>query len=425
MLENSESLMPGLLASLQSGQKYKVVTLGTELDSMAELTRLLDTLEIEVCGEQLVNLRKINPASYFGQGKIEEMKTLVEGTSANALVIDVDLSPNQLRNIETLVGKPVLDRSGVILEIFSQHARTKEAKTQVALARLQYLLPRLAHFWNHFERQRGGGATSRGMGEKQIEVDRRLVKDRIAALKTRLKQVERERKTQRSARQDVLKVAIVGYTNAGKSTMLNALTQSKVLAEDKLFATLDASVRMLDPDSKPPIVLIDTVGFIRNLPTTLVASFRSTLEAVCEADLILHLVDGSSDQARDQYEVTEKVLNELGVEEVPRLLVLNKMDRLSSPGARNRAKLAVPGAIAVSALNPEDVKLLRTKIQGHFHKELPEWEVLIPYSESKLEALLHQLASIVVKRHHEKGTYFKVKIANGPAKKMGLERYKL
>jgi GTPase len=263
------------------------------------------------------------------------------------------------------------------------------------------------------------------MGEKQIEVDRRLVKKRIAVLTERLAAIERERKVQRAGRRDVLKVALVGYTNAGKSTLLNALTQSKVLAENKLFATLDASIRALDPDCHPPIVAIDTVGFISNLPHSLVASFRSTLEELEQADLLVHVVDASAAQAREQYEVTENVLRELGVDSKPRITVLNKRDLLGNgPAARNRARLIVPGATAISALERDEVRALREQILNHFRKEMEVWEIVVPYSESRLESQLHAHGSVEVTRHLEKGTFYRLRMEEGWARKLGLEKFR-
>ena len=278
MIENTQSLLP-------NKEDLKAFTLGVEDESLNELDRLLTTLGVETAQRVMAPVRKVVAGTYFGTGKLEEIRE--QGGNIDFFVLDVELTPRQMQNIEKILGKPVLDRNAIILEIFSRHARTSEAKTQVELAKLQYVLPRLAHLWSHFERQRGGGVGNKGMGEKQIEVDRRLVKRRISILSGRLKEIEKERKVQRSSRQDIMKAAIVGYTNAGKSTLLNSLTESKVLAEDKLFATLDSTVRALNPDSHPPVVVIDTVGFIQNIPTSLIASFRSTLEEITQADLIV------------------------------------------------------------------------------------------------------------------------------------------
>jgi GTP-binding protein HflX len=423
MLETTETLLPGLDG--KKAEKLKVVSVGIDREGLEELERLLTTLGVKTAAKLAVTTRRINPATYIGQGKVEEVKQLLTDLGADAVIFDVELSPNQLRNLEKAIGKPILDRPGVIIEIFSQHARTKESKTQVSLARLQYILPRLTHFWSHFERQRGGMPGSRGMGETQIEVDRRLVKDRISVLKKRLAAIERERKVQRSGRKDVLKVALVGYTNAGKSTLLNELTESHVLAENKLFATLDASVRTLDPHCHPPIVAIDTVGFIDRLPPSLVASFRSTLEELEEADLLVHVVDASATQAREQLEVTERILKELKVDETPRITVLNKCDQIKSPAERNKVRLVSPGSVNISALNKGDVKKLRDLILSHFHKKMEVWEVLVPYSESKIESQIHAHGSVEVHRHLEKGTFFRLRIEEEWAKKLGLEKFRL
>jgi GTPase len=423
MLETESSLLPN---SPHSNEKLRVISVGEDDASLDELERLLTTLGVSPAGRIFMTSRRVNPATFIGQGKCTEVKDAVAALNAEAVILDVELSPNQLRNLEKAVGKPVLDRPGVIIEIFTRHARTKESKTQVELARLQYLLPRLMHFWNHFERQRGGGVTSRGMGEKQIEVDRRLVKRRMSVLRERLAGIERERQVQRSGRKDVLKVALVGYTNAGKSTLLNGLTESDVLAENKLFATLDASVRTLDPHSHPPVVAIDTVGFISRLPPSLVASFRSTLEELEEADLLVHVVDVSSTQAREELEVTEKILHDLKVGETPRITVLNKVDRIGDTvAARNRAKLVSPGAVAISALNEGDVRRLRDLILDHFRRNLELWEILVPYSESKLESQLYAHGSVELNRHMEKGTFYRLRIEEGWARKLELQRFKI
>jgi GTP-binding protein HflX len=417
MIENSESLLP-------TG-KLTAFTLGVDDESLNELDRLLDTLGVSTGQRIVAPIRKITAGTYFGTGKLAELKLQADAMTPtiDVFIIDVELSPRQMQNIEKILGRPVLDRAGVILEIFSRHAKSREAKTQVELAKLQYVLPRLAHLWNHFERQRGGGVGNKGMGETQIEVDRRLVKRRIGVLRERLKEIEKERHVQRSSRDNILKVALVGYTNAGKSTLLNALTESKVLAEDKLFATLDATVRALNPDSHPPIVAIDTVGFISRIPTTLIASFRSTLEEIVEADLIIHVVDASSTQAREQYETTVEVLKELKCDEKEKMIVLNKADLLLTPAQVNQARIAVPGAVRLSALDLEAVKKLRTQILDHFKTKMETWDLLIPYTEGKLQSQLQEFGAINNTRYLEKGIFMQVKLDSSLARKMDVKRF--
>jgi GTP-binding protein HflX len=417
MIENSESLLPrGNLIAL---------TLGVEDESLSELDRLLDTLGVRTGIRVNAPVRRIVAGTYFGTGKLDEVKLMAEASAdpIDLFVLDVDLTPRQLQNIEKILGKPVLDRTGIILEIFSRHARTRESKTQVELAKLQYVLPRLAHLWNHFERQRGGGVGNKGMGEKQIEVDRRLVKRRIQILRGRLEEIEKERVVQRTSRENLLKVALVGYTNAGKSTLLNALTESSVLAEDKLFATLDATVRALNPDSHPPIVAIDTVGFISRIPTNLIASFRSTLEEIQEADLIVHVVDASSTQAREQYETTCSVLKDLGCEEKEKIVVLNKIDLVEGAARLNQAKIAVPGATRISSLDPDAVRKFREKILDHFKGKMESWDLLIPYHEGKLQAKVQEYGAIKQTRYLEKGVFLQVMLDSTIARKLDVKRY--
>ena len=414
MIENTQSLLP-------NKEDLKAFTLGVEDESLNELDRLLTTLGVETAQRVMAPVRKVVAGTYFGTGKLEEIRE--QGGNIDFFVLDVELTPRQMQNIEKILGKPVLDRNAIILEIFSRHARTSEAKTQVELAKLQYVLPRLAHLWSHFERQRGGGVGNKGMGEKQIEVDRRLVKRRISILSGRLKEIEKERKVQRSSRQDIMKAAIVGYTNAGKSTLLNSLTESKVLAEDKLFATLDSTVRALNPDSHPPVVVIDTVGFIQNIPTSLIASFRSTLEEITQADLIVHVVDASSEHAREQYETTVEVLKELKCDDKDRIVVLNKMDLLDSPAQVNRAKLVHPGAVRISALDTDAVKRLRDQILDYFKTKMAVFEVVVPYTEGKLLAKIQEFGSINTTKYLEKGIFMQVKMDSALAQKLGVTRY--
>lgn len=414
MIENSESLLP-------AGQ-IRAFTLGVEEESLNEMDRLLQTLGVEVAHKVCSPIRKIVAGTYYGIGKLAEIRDQAAG-KVDVFIIDVELTPRQMQNIEKILEKPVLDRAGIILEIFSRHARTREAKTQVELAKLQYVLPRLAHLWSHFERQRGGGVGNKGMGEKQIEVDRRLVKKRIQVLRGRLLEIEKERKVQRSSRDNLLKVALVGYTNAGKSTLLNALTESQVLAEDKLFATLDATVRALNPDSHPPVVAIDTVGFIQRIPTTLIASFKSTLEEITEADLIIHVVDASSEHAREQYETTCDVLKDLKCDQKETIVVLNKMDLVKGPARLNQARTVMPGAYRLSALDRPAVIALRDKILNHFREKMEVWDLVVPYTEGKLLAKIQEYGAISQTRYLEKGIFLQVKLESTIAKKLGVRKH--
>ncbi|HTL11825.1 MAG TPA: GTPase HflX [Bdellovibrionota bacterium] len=419
--------MFGLEGSLippgKDGARAKAVVAGFDPDSIAEMQRLLDTSDVDMVESQLLVLKKVSPGTYLGLGKVQALEEALVRTGAEFAVIDTDLSPNQVRNLEKAVKKPVLDRYGVILEIFHRHGRTKEAKTQVELARLLYLQSRLTHLWTHFGRQGAGGKGNRGMGEKQLEVDRRILARRVALLKKRLTEIQKERGIRRAARRDVLKVALVGYTNAGKSTLLNALTKSHVVAEDKLFVTLDPSVRMLDPFCHPPLVAIDTVGFIRNLPHGLVASFRATLEELNDADLLLHVVDGSSKTARDEMTVTEEILKDLELDDTPRIVVLNKSDLVDGAGAKNQLRLISPGAIRISALNPGDVDKVRDLVMEHFRGRMEIWEVVIPYAEGKLESQIQAHGQIEAVKYLEKGIFYRLRIDQIWAKKLGLDRF--
>ncbi|MBR4497073.1 MAG: GTPase HflX [Bacteroidales bacterium] len=290
-----------------------------------ELAFLAETAGIVVQRQFLQKLPQAISKTFIGSGKIEEINLYLKDNDVDMVIFDDELAPTQLRNLEKELNHPIVDRTKLILDIFSQRAQTAYAKTQVEMARLQYMLPRLTRMWTHLDRQHGGGTTSRGMGESQIEVDRRIIQSRIAFLKDELAKIDRQMVTQRKNRQSLIRVALVGYTNVGKSTLMNLISKSEVLAENKLFATLDTTVRKVVIDNLP-FLLSDTVGFIRKLPTTLVESFKSTLDEVREADLLLHVVDVSHKNFQEQIQVVSQTIADIGAGDKPVILVFNKID---------------------------------------------------------------------------------------------------
>jgi GTP-binding protein HflX len=294
-------------------------------DYLEELAFLAETAGITTIKKFTQKLDKPDNRTLVGSGKAEEIRLYVKQNDINVIIFDDDLSPSQLRNLEKIFEKKIYDRSMLILDIFSLRAQTAQAKTQVELARSQYLLPRLTNLWTHLERQRGGTGTRGGAGEKEIETDRRMIRNKISKLKERLVQIDKQMQTQRGNRGAMVRVALVGYTNAGKSTLMNLLSKSEVFAEDKLFATLDTTVRKVVIDNLP-FLLTDTVGFIRKLPTQLVESFKSTLDEVREADVLLHVVDISHENFEDHYNTVNQTLAEIGCEEKPTIVVFNKLD---------------------------------------------------------------------------------------------------
>lgn len=330
-------------------------------DTMDELGMLAHTAGTEVAAEIYQRKASLHPGNFLSRGKIEEARDAIAEFEADFLICDEDLSPAQVRNLEEALKVRVIDRSELILDIFAQRAQTREARIQVELAQLRYLLPRLAGMWAHFSRT-GGGIGTRGPGETQLEVDRRAVRQKISVLETRLEKVEQERRTQAARRENSYRVSLVGYTNAGKSTLFNLLTKSNVLAEDKLFATLDTTTRKLFLEKQLSILLSDTVGFIRKLPHHLVASFRATLREVEAADLIIHLVDGSHSSYRRQIEAVEGVLETLLDREIPQLLVFNKMDLVTEPEQELERKISFPDAFLMSAFREDDRTRLKARI---------------------------------------------------------------
>ena len=360
-------------------------------EHLEELTKLVETAGASVVGRVFGKRNAPDAGTYIGKGKAEEIKSLASSTDATLIVFDDDLSPAQARNLEKLIGVKVIDRSGLILDIFARRARTREARTQVELAQLEYMLPRLTRAWSHLERQAGGagGGAKRGVGETQLELDRRIVRTRIAKLKEELKHIEKTRGTQRKARESAFTVALVGYTNAGKSTLFNRLTKGEALAMDQLFATLDSKSAKIAAEMPRETVVIDTVGFIRKLPHHLVASFRSTMEEAVAADLVLHVIDGSHPQYSEQREIGEQVLADLGIERDRMLEVYNKVDRIDEHFAMRRSN-----SVVVSALTGEHIDRLVEMVR---ERERAGGELLtlaIPHAESRLLAKLHEIAEI-------------------------------
>ena len=405
--------------------------------SLEELGRLVKTLGYEVVGHVSQRREGTGAGVLLGSGKLAELAALTggtgvvgsmappptakarqrfEGAKENAapaeaaagprpefVIVDHELSPSQIRNLERATGAQVLDRTGIIVEIFHRHANTREAKLQVEMARLKYVAPRLRESGGGGERQQGKGA-----GETSLALDRRKIRDRLSELKEQLEAVQRDADGRRTGRRDQLRVALVGYTNAGKSSLMRALTGSEVLVEDKLFATLDTTVRALQPEARPRVLVSDTVGFIKQLPHDLVASFRSTLAEALEASLLLYVVDASDPTWEAQLEVSRSVLREIGADAVPSRLVLNKMDRVDAAG---RAALAAqhPDAILLSAHVPADVATLRDTIIAFFEASMVEDVLVLPYAKQGLIGEIYESARVLSEAHDETGRVLSVR----------------
>lgn len=379
-------------------------------EHLSELSQLAETAGIQVVESITQDRRNPDPATYIGSGKVEEVHLAAVAHGAEVILFDDELSPAQQRNLEKEIGKPVTDRTGLILDIFSRHARSRMAKTQVELAQLQYTLPRLTGMWSHFTKQRGGGVNMKGEGETQLEMDKRMIKTRMAELRRELSEIAQQAAVRRKGREDVFKVSLVGYTNAGKSTLMNALTEAGVLAENKLFATLDTTMRQLTLPNGIEVVMADTVGFIRKLPHQLVASFRSTLDEVVDADLLLHVVDASHSEFEAQIEATEGVLAELGIEGKPTILVFNKVDALSEPGLRDRLLAKDAEKALISAKTGDGLHELLQAIQAHQERAFQSVTLMLPHTDGKAMALLHQLGAVLDTQYEAEGVIVKVKI---------------
>jgi len=393
-IQNSEIAQERALLVGVYGPRTPRIQAEEYLDELEMLTRTAGGIAVD---KMLQNRTQPDPSTYIGSGKLRELKNIVGEQQIDTLIFDDDLSPTQIRNIEHETKAKLLDRSGLILDIFASRAKTSAAKTQVELAQLQYLLPRLTRFWTHLSRQQGGIGT-RGPGETQIETDRRLIDKRIAILKDKLEKLDRQRKTQRKGRSGNVRISLVGYTNAGKSTLMNALTDTEVLAEDRLFATLDSTVRRYEMGNYD-VLLSDTVGFIRKLPHDLIESFKSTLDEVREAEILLHVVDVSALMFEDYIEVVDETLDEMGVADDKKIqLVFNKIDTLE-PYRIVELKKQYPEAVFISAERGIGLLKLEEQIRNLIERDFVTETMSIPAAKYEGVAFLHREANILEKKY--------------------------
>lgn len=391
-------------------------------EHLAELGRLTDTAGGEVVGTLVQRIDAPHPRFYIGEGKARELAELVEESEGNLVVFDEELSPAQGKNLEGLLGVRVMDRSELILDIFATRARSSEARMQVELAQLQYLLPRLRRMWSHLSRIRGGIGL-RGPGETQLETDRRLIGLRIGDLRRKLKAVARAREVQRKSREGHFRASLVGYTNAGKSSLLRALSGADIFVEDRLFATLDSATRSVDLGAGYEALITDTVGFIRKLPHHLVASFRSTLEEAQEADVLLHVIDASHPDWEEQRAVVLEVLHDLGLNDSDKVLVFNKVDRIThdeqeSLMQRIRSLEATP-AVFVSALDPESLEALRETLRARVRGRLAEVLVRIPFADGEAIATVYREGEVTDRTDEPQGVSLTARLPKGLLGRLG------
>ena len=414
------------LVKIEKARLEKAFLVGVELksrspgdirESLAELAELSQTAGAEVAGEGIQKMESLNAATFIGPGKADEFSRFCKEHRVDTIIFDDELSPAQSRNLERIFNCKILDRTALILDIFAQRARTREGKLQIELAQLQHLLPRLTRFWGHLSRQSGGIGMRGGEGESQLEADRRKVSERIDRIQRDLEAVRRQRGTQRAGRQRSLwpLASIVGYTNAGKSTLLNRLTGAGVLAKDVLFATLDPTTRRLKLPTNQNVLLTDTVGFIKKLPHGLVEAFKATLEEVVQADLLLHVVDISHPQAEEQIAAVNAVLAEIGAAEKPTIMVLNKVDRLNgngtgTVGALNRLQENYPHAVAISAVTGEGVATLLAEIGTQLRPKREFLELRVPHEQAAVIARLHAVGQIISRSYRGPAARFKARI---------------
>lgn len=396
--EDQRALLLGIYQNKEARQEAQSL--------LEELEELVDTLGVPVGDRQMIHLREMHARYLVGSGKAEEIAAWVKAHDYKLIIFDHELTPSQQRNWEELAGMPVLDRTEVILDIFGRRARTREARLQVDVARLEHALPRLTGAWGHLVRQ-GGGIGSRGEGETQLEQDKRRIRGQLDRLKSELEQVRSARATQRKDRKrtPVPNAAIVGYTNAGKSSLLRKLTGADVLVEDKLFATLDTTTRRVDLPNKQPLLLTDTVGFVRKLPHQLVESFHATLEEAAFSDFLIHLLDAAQPEVLEFYETTRRVLGELGADSRPTLIAFNKIDAVADPSVLTHLRGRFPEAHFLSVKTGEGVPELVERL-GEFVSGQPKIrELLLPASGAELLARLHRETQVIESEYGEEGIH--------------------
>tara|TARA_B100000959_G_scaffold17827_1_gene17239 strand:+ start:1986 stop:3248 length:1263 start_codon:yes stop_codon:yes gene_type:complete len=411
-----ENLELKLEKALLVGVIHGEVNEATTIEHLDELELLADTAGAKVVGQITQRLKKLNPQFLVGKGKADQIVGQAKELDAQLIIFDDDLSPAQAKNFMNLSDDlKVIDRSALILDIFRQHARSREAKTQVELAHLGYLLPRLTRQWTHLERQIGGIGTRSGMGETQIEIDRRLIRTRISKLKKELEKIDQERTVQSKGRQTYFRAALVGYTNAGKSTIMNVLSGADVFVEDQLFATLDTTIRQVNINDSHQVLLSDTVGFVRKLPHDLVASFRSTLKEVVDADLLLVVLDASSPHVSDHYKTIKNVLDEIDAGDKRSLIVLNKIDLVEDMKILNQLKQTFPEAVMISALDKLRLDELLKSIESIMNEDFQTVDVDIPFANGKIISEIQDDMDVLDREYYDEGVRMTIK---GPSSKI-------
>lgn len=392
---------------------------------LSELRELLRTLGIESGSSFWQKRKQLDPGTMLGEGKLQEIAEVAKEEGSRYLVFDFELKASQIRNIQRITDLEVIDRVQIILEIFAHHARTRDAKIQIEISRLQYMLPRLQSLWTHFTKQRGG-TYQKGEGEQQLELDRRIIRRKIETYKKQLEEIAKSREQQKKRRQNLaVTAALVGYTNAGKSSLMNKLCKVEVLSENKLFATLDSTYRTLNPDTKPPMILIDTVGFIQNLPSTLVQGFKTTLESAMEADLLIIVCDLSDPNYKKHLQVTQDTLSELNIEDKDQIIVFTKKDLVKDPFLPKIALRNFKASFLVSSLDNEDIDNLREYIVNYFLSKQDHFDLFIPYEEGEAHSKVLANANVMKTINHEQGIYYRIKAPDFIFYRLNLKEFLL